>query len=804
MKQLLKLGIGMSLLLLPFGCNQKEETSNTSQDYPIQPVNFTSVEFTDGFWSPKIETNRTVSIPSAFGKCSVTGRFSNFAIAGKLEEGEHKGDFPFDDTDVYKVLEGASYTLAAQNDPKLNTFLDSVIHLIDAAQEDDGYLFTARTNNSEHLRGWMGDHRWERLNSHELYNSGHLLEAAVAHHEATGKDNLLNVAIKNANLIDQDFGPGENQLHCPSGHPIVEMALVKLYRETGDKRYLTLAQYFIDETGVGTDGHKLNPYSQDHMPIKDQKEAVGHAVRFGYLYSGVTDIAAITGNEEYKKAILRLWDNVVSKKLYITGGIGARSMGEGFGENYELPNMTAYCETCASISNVYWNHRMFLLFGESKYYDVLERTLYNGLIAGISLSGDKFFYDNPLESDGSHDRAPWFECACCPGNITRFMASVPGYQYAVKDNNIYVNLFASGTSNLDVAGKEVSLKQETNYPWKGKVSIEVLTETESDIKVRIPGWAQNQAVPSDLYKFTSDAASAFTLKINGEDVKAEMEKGYAILSNDWSKGDVIELELPMETKRVRAHEKVVYDEGKTAFQRGPVVYCFEGVDYKEGSVFSTYVPESTTVASTFEPDFLNGVVTLSVAGKGLYKEGGEVKEKDVELKAIPYYSWNNRGKSEMLVWMPEDAQHASLRDENSLMAKAKPSTPDWDQGNGLKDGFTPKSSGDVDKNFFFWWLKNGTEEWVKYEFEKPVTISSSEVYWLDYEHYDYTAKQPKAWELQYLKGNEWIPVKNKNAYGTALNQFNEVIFEPMTTTAIRLNATLQDSVSAGILEWRLN
>ncbi|UZR99416.1 glycoside hydrolase family 127 protein [Chondrinema litorale] len=801
MKKVLELTLIILIIATPFACEQKEK----KQDYPIQPVTFTSVQFNDSFWAPKIETNRGTSIPSAFGKCEETGRFHNFALAGGLSDGEHIGNFPFDDTDVYKVLEGASYTLAVQDDKKLDAFLDSVINLIDAAQEEDGYLFTARTNESERLRGWMGSKRWERLNSHELYNTGHLLEAAVAHHEATGKDNLLKIAIKNANLIDQDFGPSEQQKHCPSGHPIVEMALVKLYRETGDDRYLKLAKYFIDETGIATDGHDLSQYSQDHMPVVDQKEAVGHAVRFGYLYSGVTDVAALTGDEAYKKAILNLWDNVASKKLYITGGIGARSMGEGFGENYELPNMTAYCETCASISNVYWNHRMFLLFGDSKYYDVLERTLYNGLIAGISLSGDKFFYDNPLESDGSHDRAPWFDCACCPGNITRFMASVPGYQYAVKDDAVYVNLFATGESELDVEGKKFHLKQTTKYPWEGQVAIEVTkpTGSELDLKIRIPGWAKNEAIPSDLYKFIEGQKGNIKISINGEEVDYKTEQGYAALSKDWEAGDVVLVNLPLEVKRVEAHENVVYDRGKTTFQRGPVVYCFEGVDYDKGSIFSTYVPEGAEVKAEYKKDFLGGVVTLDVAGKGLFKEGETIKEEDVALQAIPYYSWNNRGKSEMLIWMPDNAETAVVRDMNSLTAQATPSVEGYDKGFGLKDGFTPKNSGDVDKNFFFWWLKNGSEEWVKYEFEKPVKISKSDVYWLNYDHYDYTARAPKSWELEYLKGEEWLPVKNKTSYNTELNQFNSVEFEPVTTTAIRLNATMQDSVSAGILEWRV-
>ncbi len=457
----------LSFCILFFSCARKEE--KTSE--PLKPVPFTAVHLDDQFWTPKININRTVSIPSAFGKCEETGRMDNFALAGGLIKGEHKGDFPFDDTDVYKVLEGASYTLAVQYDKKLDRYLDSLITLIGAAQEDDGYLYTCLTNKCKRLERWYGKGRWDRLNSHELYNCGHLYEAAVAHFQATGKRSLLDIALKNADLVNQVFGPGEGQKKVPSGHPIVEMALVKLYRVTNNEKYLKLARFFIDETGKGTDGHRLSEYSQDHQPIVSQDEAVGHAVRFGYLYSGVTDVASLMHDKALMDATWRVWENVVSRKLYLTGGIGSRAQGEGFGPDYELPNMTAYCETCASIANVYWNYRLFLNDGNSKYYDVLERALYNGVISGVSLSGDKFFYDNPLESVHNHDRAPWFGCACCPGNITRFLASVPGYVYATGEHDIYVNLFAAGKASIPLDRDTIDITQQTQYPWEGKVVI---------------------------------------------------------------------------------------------------------------------------------------------------------------------------------------------------------------------------------------------------------------------------------------------------------------------------------------------
>ncbi|MCI1648082.1 MAG: glycoside hydrolase family 127 protein, partial [Bacteroides sp.] len=425
------------ILLILSSCNASYKPSED----PIKEVSFTQVHLCDSFWTPRIETNRTVSIPSAFKQCEINGRFDNFAIAGGLMKGEQKGDFSFDDTDPYKIIEGASYSLAVKYDKQLDAYLDSVIHLIAMAQEPDGYLCTCVTNKCTRLSGWWGTHRWEKINSHELYNCGHLYEAAVAHYKATGKKTLLDVALKNADLICKVFGPGNGQKHVPSGHPIVEMALAKLYKITGREKYLALAKYFVEETGRGTDGHKLSEYSQDYKPILQQTEIKGHAVRAGYLYSGVADVAALTHDTAYFAALKRIWENMVGKKLYITGGIGSRAQGEGFGPNYELNNHQNYCETCAAIANVFWNQRMFLATGDAKYVDVVERAMYNGVISGVSLSGDKFFYDNPLESMGEHNRQKWFGCACCPGNITRFMPSIPNYVYATQGKDVFVNLY---------------------------------------------------------------------------------------------------------------------------------------------------------------------------------------------------------------------------------------------------------------------------------------------------------------------------------------------------------------------------
>ena len=426
-------------------------------------------------------------------------------LHGKTIKNRKPPGFPFDDTDPYKVLEGASYSLAVHPDPKLSAYLDSLIALFAAAQEPDGYLYTTRTIDPAHPHPWAGTNRWvnEENLSHELYNAGHLFEAAAAHYQATGKTNLLNVALKEANLLCQTFGPGTNQLHLWPGHEIVEMGLVRLYRVTGDPRYLDLAKYFIDVRGSHPGG---DDYHQSRIPPVNQTEAVGHAVRAGYLYSGMADVAALTGDPQYIRAIDAIWENVVGKKLYLTGGIGARPKGEAFGDNYELPNLTAYNETCAAVANVFWNERLFLLHGDAKYVDVLERTLYNGLLSGVSLDGTKFFYPNPLESDGSHQRSPWFGCACCPGNITRFLPSLPGYLYAQSGDTLYVNLYAGSTASVTLeSGRTLEITQETRYPWDGAVKITVQQDwwksMQFTLKVRIPGWARNEAVPGGLYTF---------------------------------------------------------------------------------------------------------------------------------------------------------------------------------------------------------------------------------------------------------------------------------------------------------------
>jgi len=629
--------------------------SKVSKDYPIRPIPFTDVELTDGFWAPRIETNRKVSIPYAFGKCEETGRIDNFAIAGGLMEGEHRANYPFDDTDPYKILEGAAYSLSVHPNAKLNKYLDELIVKIAAAQEDDGYLFTCRTNNAKKLLNWYGEKRWSNLRrSHELYNMGHLYEAAVAHYEATGKRSLLDVAIKNADFLDTVFGPGRNE--TAPGHQIIEMGLARLYRATCNEKYLRLAKFFLDTRGP--DGSE---YNQSHKKVIDQDEAVGHAVRASYMYSGMADVAALTGDRSYLKAIDRIWENVVTKKLYLTGGIGARGSGEAFGKNYDLPNETAYCETCAAIGNVMWNHRMFLFHGDAKYVDVLERTLYNGLISGVSLTGDSFFYPNPLASHGQHKRSPWFSCACCPGNMTRFVSSVPGYIYAQAGNNLYVNLFVGGTGTITMKKNTVRIRQQTRYPWDGavKMTVEPKQSARFTVCVRIPGWAQNNCMPSDLYHYKKISDEKVSLKVNGKTIPLKMEKGFARINQKWRKGDVIELNLPMPVRRVLCHEDVTDNVGKVALERGPIVYCAEWPD-NNGHVFNVVLPDDVKLTSEYRGDMLNGVTIVRAKAVGLSyaKDTKTALKKLQDFVAIPYYAWAHRGAGEMAVWLASNASAA--------------------------------------------------------------------------------------------------------------------------------------------------
>lgn len=661
----------LALLLAGLGSACAASAQDAPPDYPYAPVPFTRVHVEGGFWAPRMDANRTVTGPYCFKKCEETGRIDNFAKAGGLMEGKFEGIY-FNDSDVFKIVEGACYTLALQPDPELDAYLDKLITLFAAAQEDDGYLYTARTIDPENPGG-AAKERWGNIMlNHELYNVGHMYEAAVAHFQVTGKRTFLDVAIKNADLIDRTFGPGKRE--DPPGHEEIEIGLVKLYRATGEERYLRLAKFFIDARG-NEQGHKLyGLYFQDHKPVLEQDEAVGHAVRAGYLYSGVADVAALTGEPAYVAAIDRLWANIVGKKLYLTGGIGARHQGESFGDNYELPNRTAYCETCAAIAMALWNHRMFLLHGDAKYLDVLERILYNGFLSGVSMTGDTFFYVNPLEAV-SHARSPWFDCSCCPSNVVRFMPSIPGFAYAQREDRLYVGLYIAGTANVDMGGTPVQLRQSTQYPWDGAIRIEVAPEKPAAFALclRVPDWAQGQPLPSDLYRYLDSTPGEIALRVNGEAAPLKVENGFAQIVRTWQARDVVELTLPMPVRRVLCNEAVEANRGRVALERGPVVYCAEGID-NAGHALNIAVPDEAVLEAAYRADLLGGVTAISGKSKALYRtQDGGVEQCEQPFTAIPYYAWAHRGVGEMTVWLARTADVATAAPLPTIASQSTPS-----------------------------------------------------------------------------------------------------------------------------------
>ena len=640
-------------------------SAQINHGYPIDPVPFTSVKVTDNFWGQRLQASREVTIPLAFSKCEETGRYENFVKAAHPSDTYKVEGLSFDDTDVYKTIEGASYSLQTYPDKKLQKYIDSVLVIVAGAQEPDGYLYTARTMNPKHPHNWAGKERWVAVEnlSHEFYNLGHMIEGAVAHYQATGKRNFLNIAIKYADCVCREIGNGPQQKKYVPGHQIAEMALVKLYMVTGDKKYLDQAKFFLDTRGYTS---RKDAYSQAHKPVVEQDEAVGHAVRAVYMYSGMADVAAITGDSSYIKAIDKIWDNIVSKKIYITGGIGARHAGEAFGNNYELPNQSAYCETCAAIGNVYMNYRLFLLHGDAKYFDVLERTLYNGLISGVSLDGGSFFYPNPLSSNGKYSRKPWFGCACCPSNVSRFIPSLPGYVYAVKNDQVYVNLYLSNKAELKVDKKKILLEQETGYPWNGDIRLKI-TQGNQDftMKLRIPGWVRGNVLPGDLYSYTDNQKPAYQVAVNGQTVESDVNDGYLSIARKWKKGDVVEVHFDMIPRIVKANPKVEADHGRVAVERGPIVYCAEWPDNRF-NVHSILLNQHPQFKVTDKPELLYGIRQITTDAQALsYDKAGKLVTKDVELTLIPYYAWAHRGEGDMEVWLPIDVSATSAQPQKA-------------------------------------------------------------------------------------------------------------------------------------------
>ena len=782
-----------------------------SHGYPITPVPFTKVKVTDSFWGQRLKASRDVTIPLAFSKCEETGRYTNFEKAANPSDSYEVKGYSFDDTDVYKTIEGASYSLQTYPDKKLVHYIDSVLDIVAKAQEKDGYLYTSRTMNPKHPHEWAGDKRWSKVEdlSHEFYNLGHMVEGAVAHFQATGSRKFLDIACRYADCVCREIGTKPGQVGVVPGHQIAEMALCKLYVLTGEQRYLDQAKFFLDYRGKTT---IKTEYSQSHKPVVEQDEAVGHAVRAAYMYAGMADVAALTGDKSYINAIDNIWNNIVEKKLYITGGIGATNNGEAFGKNYELPNMSAYCETCAAIGNVYVNYRLFLLHGESKYYDVLERSLYNGLISGVSLDGGGFFYPNPLESMGQHQRQPWFGCACCPSNIARFIPSLPGYVYAVNKRDVYVNLFMSNTSQLSVAGKGITLEQQTQYPWDGDIAIKVAANKAGQwaMKVRIPGWVRNEVVPSNLYEFTDNLRPQYNITVNGNAVNGKLtDDGYFTIDRKWKKGDVVRVHFDMDPRTVRANNNVEADRGFVAIERGPIVYCAEWPD-NDFDIMGALVnqsPKMTVEDGTLHAkdkkvaDYYIKVIKTDAQLLSFDKQG-RLNTKDVKLSLIPYYAWCHRGSGKMRVWLSQDLSSSRPEQPATLasLSKVTASTPAASLS-AVNDRLVPKDGTDRSMPYYHWWPKQGVTEWIAYEFPEASTVQSSTVYWYDDGPWG-GCRVPKAWRIFFKNDNgEWQSVSGADKYPTTKGTACTVNFEPVKTKSIKIEIDLPSENSAGLFEW---
>ena len=835
----------------------QEKTAPKNLMYNAVP--FTDVKFQDSFWSPRLKTNREISIPHNYKWCEDTGRFTNFAKAAKLMDGQFEGIY-FNDSDVYKLLEGTAYSLADHPDPALKKRADDLIAWIKAAQETNGYLNTYYTLKEP-------NNKWTNTRvMHELYCAGHLTEAAVAYNQATGDKELLGIAEKFIGLIGNTFGKEQGKKVEVPGHEEIELALVKLYKLTGEKKYLDLSEFFIDVRGdqkVRTD--KLHgEYTQDHKPVREQDEIMGHAVRAMYLYAGVADVASYSGDEKLVKAMDVLWNDVVNKKMYITGGIGARHEGEAFGNAFELPNQSAYCETCAAIGLVFWAHRLNMMHGDAKYADVVERAIYNGVLSGIGMDGKSFFYVNPLASSGGHHRQPFFDCACCPTNVVRFVPSLPGYQYAIRggrnvtiawpnpnqnildggslkeetedgvltitqndivlerkeggNNEILVNQYVAGKSKVKLATGEYEIEQKTNYPWDGNVEIsfKCTKKLESDLPLftvafRNPGW---NTVPLNLNITTSkEEIRNIPAMVGGGD--------YCTFQFPAGESFTIDIRMDMTPRRIVANPYVTADRGRVAIQRGPLVYCFEQCD-NSVDIDKIVLAKDADFRYEFKSDLLGGI--------------GVIKCKNIdgkELTAVPYYAWDHRESGKMAVWVRQDqltrtpttddpiwtnqetnepilykelnAEMIGRPENLTFMERITPSASHcWgnDSVEAMAADITPKSSNDGSNSRMTFWPNKGSSEWVRYTFDKPEKVSACSVYWFDDEPTG-GCRIPKSWKISYLKENNWVPVETQSQYGVATNQYHEIKFTPVETTALRIDVELQKDFSGGILSWKL-
>ena len=792
------------IVILCFFFLNCQRTDQAEKDYPVVAVPLTEVDILDEFWAPRMETNRKVSIPYVF-ETSIGNVFGD----GPLTYGDKRGE---GEATVFKTIEGSAYVLAKHPDPELKTYVDTLIDKI-----------------VEELLPPEYEKKWEpSYLDRFLYDIGHFIEAAVAYHQATGNMKILDAAVKLANHLDSIYGPEKR--HVAPSHDEVEIGLVKLYRQTGNEKYWKLAKFFLDVRSHAMERR------QDHKSLVEQTEAAGHCVASTYLYIAMADRAALAGDPRYTRALEKIWKDVVFRKTHLTGGLGSIRFGEKFGAPYELPNVSCWDETCAAIGNAIWNHRLFLLHSDAKYIDMMERILYNGFLVGVSLKGDRFFYQNVLKSFGNYERFSWINVPCCPPNIVRFMASLGSYIYAKTNKEIYINLFVGSRAKIRLDNNAVQVKQETRYPWEGTVKITIDPELSKKfaVFVRIPGWTQNQPMPGDLYRYMEKSDKPVTLRVNGKEIELRREKGYVRLERIWKKGDVIELDLPIPVRRVLAHEKVKDDEGLVVLERGPVVYCAEWADNR-GNVLNLNIPDDATFKTEYREDLLNGVEVIigNVQAMIRGEDKKTIEHRPHELVAIPYYAWANRGMGEMAVWLarhsskvrvspillPSPISRVSAFGQINLIPKGY-----GDQNDDISavyDGVDPINSADESSTYFRFRPSEGKPAWVEYEFKKPTLVSSAQAYWVDDRRF---CPLPESWRILYKDGNQWKPVKNKETYGVEKDKFNTVTFEPVKTKAVRLEVEPQKILyesgrigppdalridkdivwlECGIIEWRI-
>lgn len=792
----------------------------------LVPMAFHEVALQDSFWLPRLETQKKVLVPFALDK--VRPAMDNLRKTGNYLKGV-KDELPFPHrfvaSDLYKVMEGAAYLLKLEKDEMLEQRMDSVIQLIAEAQQPDGYLYEAHetgvSKNHDHWGGGgMGDKPYSFvLHSHELYNMGHMYEAAVAYYQATGKDQWLKVAEKNAKHInhvffegDANYNGGEPVNQAP-GHEELELALVKLFRVTGDSLFLQMAKKFIDIRGVTYkpkgEGVMSPSYAQQHLPVRQQTKAVGHAVRATYLYSGMADVMAQTGDSSLAPALDSIWTNIVDTRMHITGGLGAVHGIEGFGPEYLLPNKDAYNETCAAVGNVFFNYRMFLAEKDAKYVDVAEVALYNNVLAGVNLEGNRFFYVNPLEADGITGfnqgvpgRAPWFGTACCPSNLARLLPQVSGMMYAHTDDEIYCTLYAGNKTTIPLADGKVSIEQQTSYPFKESIRFYVTPEKNSQtftMRFRIPTWAGRQFAPGKLYHYINASPVKWKLLLNGKDIDASLYKGFVSINRSWKAGDKVELQLPMPVRYNQAIAQVEADQNKICITRGPLVYCAESVDNTQ-DVLSYYVhPSKGARVEQLGKGKMRGIDFVRIPAFSVK----EKSEHPLSLTLLPYYAWDNRGDDAMVVWLSNSAEMAEtslhyLRENIKCISASH--TYSGDNVMAVADNKYPSNSADTSVPRWTSWPEKGKRQWVELRLERPIHLQSLSVYWYD----DQGGVQlPQSWSLEYLEQESWkpFPIYVTDTYQVKADQFNMVHpGKDILTEGIRLQIVPKKEAAVGILE----